>query len=288
MFWHRYRPRTRAQASTYPTFSEAYAAYSMRVPFGSLYSGPLIRVRRSSDNAELNINAASTPDANGNRFLDTAALLAHIGAGSGFVTIWYNQSSAGRHATQATAAKQPRIVNAGVVDTVGGKPTLVFNGTTQFLITNFTINRSAFPNVAISAVYRNSVKTGSGALWGADNGDWDRFQLLNFAINPTLANNIANGTLAVLQSALASIQFLVYRAVLATGVTNGSNVFVNGVAGTQFTESLGNAGTLLEIGAINPFGDYPFLGEISEFVVHQSIGISIERNQGAAFGIAVA
>lgn len=80
-----------------------------------------IRVRRSSDNTEQDIGF--TGDA-----LDTASLLAFVGAGSAYVTIWYDQSGNGLNATQATAASQPRIVNAGVYD---GK--IVFNGTSNSL-----------------------------------------------------------------------------------------------------------------------------------------------------------
>ena len=38
-----------------------------------------------------------------------------------------------RNAVQATAASQPRIVNAGAVDTLGGKPSLIFDGTNDFM-----------------------------------------------------------------------------------------------------------------------------------------------------------
>jgi hypothetical protein len=93
----------------------------------SAYTGPLIRVRRSSDNAERDIFGTFRGD------LDLAALTSFVGANSGFVTTWYDQSGTGRHATQATAASQPRIVNAGAVDTLGGKPSLIFDGTNDFM-----------------------------------------------------------------------------------------------------------------------------------------------------------
>ena len=45
-----------------------------------------------------------------------------VGAGSGFVSIWYDQSGNSRNASQPTQANQPRIVSAGVMDTQNGKP----------------------------------------------------------------------------------------------------------------------------------------------------------------------
>ncbi len=68
-----------------------------------------IRVRRSSDNAELDIGFTG-------KALDTAALLTFAGASSAFVTTFYDQTATGINLVQASAAAQPRIVNAGVFD----------------------------------------------------------------------------------------------------------------------------------------------------------------------------
>jgi hypothetical protein len=77
------------------------------------YSGNCIRVRRSSDNAEQDIGfTTSAIDAP----VDSAAAVAFAGAGSAFVTTIYDQSGNGDSMVQATSAKQPRVVNAGVWD----------------------------------------------------------------------------------------------------------------------------------------------------------------------------
>lgn len=96
----------------------AAAAYSLR-RLRAGYNGPAARVRRSSDNADLDIGFIYST-ALREWVIDTAALLAFVGSGSGFITILYDQSGNARHATQTTAANQPRIVNAGVVDTYTG------------------------------------------------------------------------------------------------------------------------------------------------------------------------
>ncbi len=75
-----------------------------------------IRVRRSNDNAEVDIGFVG--DA-----LDVAALTSFAGSGSAFVTTFYDQTAAGINLVQATVAAQPRIVNAGVFDGA-----LVFDG----------------------------------------------------------------------------------------------------------------------------------------------------------------
>src|SRR5690606_3733736 len=81
-------------------------------------------------------------DASGD--LDTAALLAHCGAGSGYVVTWYDQSGAGNHATNATAAEQPRVVNAGAVEAAGrrGAPAVRWLGS-QYLAAPATLSPDA-------------------------------------------------------------------------------------------------------------------------------------------------
>jgi hypothetical protein len=88
----------------------AAAAFSTR-KLRTAYAGACMRVRRSSDNAEADIGF----DGSGN--LDTTALLAHVGAGSGYVRTWYDQSGNTRNAGQSTSGYQARNVNAGVLDT---------------------------------------------------------------------------------------------------------------------------------------------------------------------------
>ena len=101
-------------------------AYSLRQLLSS-YSGSLIRVREDSGNTEADIGF----DSNGN--LDTTALLAHCGVNSGYITKWYDQSASDKDLLQASAVLQPRIVNSGVVDTVGGKPCVVFDNSNDLL-----------------------------------------------------------------------------------------------------------------------------------------------------------
>jgi len=67
----------------------------------------------ASDNAQQNIGTTMAGT------LDTAALLSFCGSSSCFVTTWYDQSGSGNNAIQATAANQPRIVNAGTVEKNG-------------------------------------------------------------------------------------------------------------------------------------------------------------------------
>lgn len=99
----------------------ASAAYSVR-KLRSGYSGNCIRVRRSSDNAEMNIGFSGND-------LDTATLLSFVGGGNGFVTTWYDQSPSGLDATQTTGSSQPQIVTSSSLITQNGKPAIQFFST---------------------------------------------------------------------------------------------------------------------------------------------------------------
>jgi hypothetical protein len=99
------------------------------------YTGSCIRVRRSSDNVEQDFGFNATQG------LDTSGLLSFCGAGDGFIRTWYDQSGNGRDFVQGTTANQPRIVNAGALETgLNGLPAIYFDGTNDSLRTTVTYN----------------------------------------------------------------------------------------------------------------------------------------------------
>jgi hypothetical protein len=101
-----------------PATASAFSVRRLRQAF----AGPLLRVRRSADNAEQDIGATVA----GN--LNTAALATFCGAATCFVSTWYDQSGGGRNATQATAASQPRIAASGVLEAVNTRPAIKGDG----------------------------------------------------------------------------------------------------------------------------------------------------------------
>lgn len=102
------------------SFVGALDAYSSNLPLAlsvtnrllASFTGYAYNARRSSDSATMDVafNADGT--------VNTTALLAWTGSNSAFITKVYNQGSGGSglDAAQSTAANQPRIVNAGVLD----------------------------------------------------------------------------------------------------------------------------------------------------------------------------
>lgn len=102
-------------------YPNAFVAFSLR-KLRTGYTGNAIRVRRSSDNTELNIGF----DGQGN--LNVEQLTNFCGTGDGFVVTWYNQvSPAATNLIQATASRQPQIVFSGAIIYDNGKPAVYYS-----------------------------------------------------------------------------------------------------------------------------------------------------------------
>ena len=99
-------------------YPNASAAYSLRQLSAGITS--VIRVRRSSDNAEADFTATQITD---------GSLASWVGAANnGFVRTWYDQSGNAGHAIQTTTSLQPTIVSSGALIVEGGKPAIHFDG----------------------------------------------------------------------------------------------------------------------------------------------------------------
>lgn len=94
--------------------SDVRLALSDALKLRSAYSGPCRRIRLAS-------NAVHDIGFSGDR-IDRADLYAKIGGASAWGLTRYDQSPAGSHFTQSTAAAQPRIADAGTVEQLGELP----------------------------------------------------------------------------------------------------------------------------------------------------------------------
>lgn len=132
------------------TYTGASSAYSLR-KLRTAYSGSAIRVRRSSDNAEQDIGFVSG-------VLDTASLATFCGAGSGYITTFYDQAGSVNY-TQATTTAQPRIVNAGTVESLNSKTAINALGA-QWLLSSFAHTGSGLTAIAVASMDSGTVNYG--------------------------------------------------------------------------------------------------------------------------------
>jgi len=245
------------------TYPNAAVAYSLR-KLSSTYSGNCIRVRRSSDNTEQDFGFV-------NNVLDTASLLTFVGAGSGYITTWYDQSGNGngRNITQSTATSQPMIIVAGALVTRGGKPAVSFfdpianlnnsliNSAIGFPVNNvshFAVSSKRINGANLRAIYSTGIL-----------GPFDGFGLF-YNTDETLYYQARSGAAVNGGGAYANVNntnnliFGVLQPVTDNHWFNGAN----NVA-TANTRPNANSTSPLTIGNIAPI-NWPHNGTISEVV----------------------
>lgn len=209
------------------TFSGAAAAYSLRLLSNS-YSGNAVKVRRASDNAELDIGFSSGE-------LDTSALTTHCGSSDGFVVTWYDQSSS-NNATQSTTANQPKIYDGttGVV-TKNEKPAM----TTGFLTNTF--GSAISQPISIYSVHTET--TGTNYYHTGSSGKID---LYGFGGAYKMQANTGQ-VIGPTRSPLFNVQILMLN------LYNGANSLIGYNGGNNTTGTLdtnGTSGITLRFGAL--------------------------------------
>jgi len=203
-------------------YSGAAAAYSLR-RLSSTYTGPAIRVRRASDNAEQDINF----DIEGN--LNTGALATFCSGTDGFVKVWYDQSSNGNDATQTTTGNQPKIYDSSTgVQTENGKPAIYFDGADD----TFTFTEvSNITTLLLIAAPDDTTGNGSCFILGDNNTFNYHSGDLGVWLHPTFSaasvrngNNYLNGTLTNLTTTTRTTA-QVSLAMFHDGTATGSQLF---------------------------------------------------------------
>ena len=219
-------------------FTGAAAAYSLR-DLTFLRGSPVVRVRRSSDNAEQNFIATEVSD---------GTLAAWVGAGNnGFVRTWYDQSGNGNHAQQSSSVSQPQIVASGSVITTNSKPSIQFGGGVGVMTASVSGLLTAPEFYSFSVVQPSAASapnTSTIRLFGFDLGGSNN-QNKGFQVGATtgiLSNDtysmyfsspsIDGGRLGSNSYSHSANQQLLHRAVL------GSSGFVGAKNGTAITMNL--------------------------------------------------
>lgn len=134
-------------------------AYSIRkLKSTSTYA---IRVKRDSDNAELDIGFVGED-------LDTSALLSFVGASNGLVITAYNQVDDGLSSNATPPGNPPYIVKAGVLVTANGKPCMDMSTDDRNLVAPITIT----PPYLLNTIFiSDNFGVANNKIWGRDSGD---------------------------------------------------------------------------------------------------------------------
>jgi hypothetical protein len=235
-------------------FTGAAAAYSLRDLAGS-GNTTVVRVRRSSDNAEADFKASEVSD---------GTLVAWVGAGNdGFVETWYDQSGNGNDAVQQVSGSQPKIVDAGVLvsgglDFDGVDDQLDGTGITASLATLISVSEI---NASANQSYGTIVIGGTDATAGSES-------FLSYYRGFTDTHAAYQGS--VLDSGISYSLNTTYLKFDVLDNTN-SELFVNGSSiATGTTGSKTASSAALSIGRARG-GTANFLnGQIAEIIVYPS------------------
>lgn len=195
------------------------AAYSTR-SLKKDYSGPIMQVRRSSDNQLVDVYF----DASGKLSLkspvsgagDIKSVLKNwVEKNSAFVTVWYDQSGNGNHATQKNIAFQPRVVNEGAIESLAnGTPSLkMLNGASGGNGFNLPFNLSGVSDLSIITLLKQEGNLTNGnhifGTSGPTGKTPGKLQFMYFSSNIFAIQSSSMLKLSVSPSELYSVRFRV-------------------------------------------------------------------------------
>lgn len=195
-------------------YPNASGAYSLRNLIST--NTNVVRVRRSSDNAEQDFSATEITD---------GTLTTFTGANDGFVTTWYDQSGNNLDIVQSTLINQPKIVSSGSVILENNKPAIQFNGTNSFM------TASGFGTLAERSVFTTMIGNGDGAgyenyyiISNSESVTGSFMQIYSSNYLSSLVNNYSNNSLDITSSTGINTQQIV--SVIKT--TSTSSLYQNG------------------------------------------------------------
>jgi len=238
-------------------YSSPIIAVSLR-KISSSYSGNCIRVRRDSDNTSQDIGFTGGLGT----WVDDAAISSFIGAGTGYIEGWYDQSGNGYDLQQSTLSYQPKLV-ADVFGVSGGSANCIqFDATSWNLFVDGTTNVFfASANLTMLIAYRLTT-SGFDAMFscnGAAATTQNYLKYLRYSTAGRFYTNVYNNTLS--GSAPTKEEHVVLQ-------YNGSTNSVTIDDGT--TDSLSASGVVSKryfvLGAGGSTGSYAWGGEIAEFI----------------------
>lgn len=118
--------------------SAATAAFAVR-KLRAAYTGGCVTIRRGSDGTTATIGFTPAGDFDVTGYTSFVGLSGG-GFGNGFVTTWFDQTTNGNNAAQATAALQPKIA----LNVTNGRPALLFvSSAAQWIATTATFTFTA-------------------------------------------------------------------------------------------------------------------------------------------------
>ena len=217
------------------TYTGATVAFSLRRLKSSIVN--VIRVRRASDNAELDFSESEIND---------GTLTAWTGANDAFVTKWYDQSGNNNHIVNIVNSEQPILVKAGVVHTVNGKPAVQFLGTANQHLGLVGFGAKLWLNYTGFLVYNTDDNTKNGTCGFSDQ------TLQGFYLNQGNNGGITSNVLddrnsAILRLSSLSVLNKQYINTMIKRSNSDRELFINSASVDTNTTNAATATTLADM-----------------------------------------
>ncbi len=190
------------------------------------------------------------------------------------ITNWKDRSGNNNHATVLSGKNSGTLVN----NQINGKPVVHFTRVSDMMgsiyeTSTLDIRATSSPSITIFTVYKQGVNSPAAdqAIWGDDDGGWDRFFFSSFPGFPGSVTDggVSQGTYAnkIVNSGVVGLTQLL-TAVYDQGTTNGSAVYFNGGRVATFTDQTNAtlAKTTLRIGWDGDNNAYN--GDIAEMILY--------------------
>jgi len=266
------------------TYEGAAAAYSLR-RLRSAYTGPAVRVRRDSNNDELDIYF------NRDGSLDTATLEAFCAGTDGFVKVWYDQGQEGNDAEQTNTSLQPKIYDssAGVIENGSAgneKPAMEFDGTSQRLTNASEIMTGS--SLCLIGVMQSDATTGL-RMWVDQSGSNQGGALYQDGSNYDAFARFGGTYIGLSNIVFANTSHALF---FANWVSGNSKAHINATQVDSSTSSFsgsGNTGVQFWIGNDSDVSSRAADGKLQEIIVYttdqSSNRTGIETNINEHYGI---
>lgn len=252
-------------------------ARGVRRLLSSYTGGKLVRVRRASDNVELDIG--SLPNGN----LDVPALTAFLASTTGFYVTRYDQSGNGYDDTQATAANQPAVIISS--SNFNGRPSVGLTGASSQVLIKATPPTIAQPFTISAVAIRTGAFTGASGVIVGSHGSNGALYFEDETIEANVVKLFFGTGLAAGVAAAHSIP----HAVIGRANGASSSIIVDQTISAIATPGAGSLiGT--ELGATQAASF--ITGEITEDIVFSSPllsnndALALQVNQKAYYGTA--
>lgn len=216
-----------------------------------------------------------------------------MGTGSGYINTWYDQSGQALNLTQATTSKQPRIVNAGVLDIKNGIPAVYFNGSSSQSMASAAatgISGSQIRSFLVAEIEASPDQTWAYFACLFKSGDASPYQTSTSAALLTMSGTAGNNGAFATFTNNSPNPITVYPGALFQSTTyhdasNNTRNYSSGTAPNTISSTSSIAPTTIIVGTGAGSDSSTYLtGYISELVIYASAVTAanqtkIEKNQ---------